>query len=274
MNLSLRAVAAVFLWTAVVAAWSFSEGSIAITQKSSTLETRSFSIDDVNTEPLVLPQTAAIRLRFLVNSESEETVAKPHQVYAILYDPASGLETAFPADVRDGGRSRLEIDYKLIPSALLGPSKPLVLKLVVASFGDEKPLLVEIATVIPQYPEESVSSPSRFGAKPEIIHQFKPDPTFAPRSITLLVSAAIASLIILLFGLWSFIGVSPLSLSSFSSLQFLAVIVIIELIFVKYYIGSTIFSLIGQASVLAPLAFFSGRNALRDLQTRRLAGKW
>ncbi|KAK9314652.1 hypothetical protein V1524DRAFT_447818 [Lipomyces starkeyi] len=265
-----------------VSAWTFSNATLAINERSGTLETRPFSMSVPLPEIMPLPSSALARLRFTVRSDlTPDTNNKPHQAYAIIEDPVTKLESSFAVDVRENGRARVDIDYKMIPTALLGANnKPLTLTIVLASFGTESPLKVEIGQIQPVFNGLAPAGPIRFGPKPEIIHIFRPDPKFVSSTVSLFFSAIIVFVAIVLICSWSYLGVMPsmlltaLGSSPLGHLGFFTSIVAIEIAFFNYYVGSTIFNLIAQVSVLAPIAFLSGSRALRELRSRRLKGEW
>ncbi|KAK9246804.1 hypothetical protein V1506DRAFT_534381 [Lipomyces tetrasporus] len=271
---------AVCVSSPLVSAWTFSNATLAINERSGTLQTHQFSVSVPLPEIVSLPSSALARLRFTVRSDlTPDTNNKPHQAYAIIEDPVTKLESSFTADVRENGRARVDIDYKTIPTALLGPNKPLTVKIVLASFGTEAPLKVEIGQILPAYNGPAPAGPIRFGSKPEIIHIFRPDPKFVSSAISLFFSAIVVTTAVALIGSWLHIGAAPsqlpkaLASSPFGHLGFFASIIAIEVAFFNYYLGSTIFKLIAQISALAPIAFLSGSRALREVRSRRLKGE-
>ncbi|KAK9335080.1 hypothetical protein V1521DRAFT_440936 [Lipomyces starkeyi] len=184
-----------------VSAWTFSNATLAINERSGTLETRPFSMSMPLPEIMSLPSSALARLRFTVRSDlTPDTNNKPHQAYAIIEDPVTKLESSFAVDVRENGRARVDIDYKMIPTALLGANKPLTLTIVLASFGTESPLKVEIGHIQPVYNGPAPAGPIRFGPKPEIIHIFRSDPKFVSSTVSLFFSAIIVFVAIVLIG--------------------------------------------------------------------------
>ncbi|KAK7205841.1 hypothetical protein BZA70DRAFT_277183 [Myxozyma melibiosi] len=195
-------LAAAGLAAPLVSAWTFKDASLSITEKAGTLQTESFSTSKKLAEAVSLPITATARFRFVIESE-EGGRSIPHQTYIQISDPSTGLETSFPADVRDNGRSRVDIEYKLIPKALLGPDKPLLCKLIIGSFGTEESLIAEIGTIVPQFKGEPSPSPLRFGPRPEIIHIFKSDPRYISESVASIVSFSVVALGVLLLGVVS-----------------------------------------------------------------------
>ncbi|KAK9451624.1 uncharacterized protein V1518DRAFT_409061 [Limtongia smithiae] len=265
--------------TSLASAWQFSESSLAILEKAGTLETQQFSMGKPIHSSVELPSSATLRIRFAVKNDDGK-VARPHQIYALLQDPDSGLETSFPADYRENGRARADIEYKVIPTALLSAKSPLVLKLIIASFGLDTPIVETVGTIIPQKTAVLASDVIRYGPKPEIFHNFGADPKFVSRSIASLFSAVVLGLCCMLLVSWAVLGVKPswllkaLKSSPFGHVGFFFSIIAIEIFFFKYYLGSTIFVLISRAGVLAPITFFSGSRALREVRARRLAGEW
>ncbi|KAK9481293.1 hypothetical protein V1514DRAFT_345614 [Lipomyces japonicus] len=263
-------------------AWNLVDGSLSIVdQRSGVLESGSFTQSrPLNTQLSLLLGTVA-RIKFSTRSEAVEAVNhKPHQAYVIVKDSSTGLETAFPAEVRDNGRGKLDIEYKTIPLALLGQNKTLDLQLVIASFGNEASIKISIGSILPQFNDVAVQSSIRYGPRPEIIHQFKPDPSFISKPIAIFFSALIIGAGFVVLGLWAYIGIKPSEIGNAVSnapigyIGFFGSIIAIEIAFFNYYLGSTIFKLIGQISIIAPIAFFTGSRALREVRERRLKGQW
>ncbi|KAK9240648.1 hypothetical protein V1525DRAFT_353148 [Lipomyces kononenkoae] len=277
----LAAYLAVCISSRLVSAWTFSNATLAINERSGTLETQPFSMTVPLPKIVSLPSSALARIRLVVRSDlTPDQNNRPHQAYASIEDPVTKLETSFPIDVRENGRGRVDIDYKMIPAALLGPSKPLTVKIILASFGKESPLKVEIGQIQPIYSGPEPVGPVRFGPKPEIIHTFRSDPKFVSPTVSILFSAIVGFATLLLIGGWLYIEVTPsklpvaLAVSPLGHFGFFASIVAIEVAFFNYYLGSTIFKLLAQVAVLAPIAFLSGSRALREVRRRRLRGQW
>ncbi|KAK9369961.1 hypothetical protein V1509DRAFT_618095 [Lipomyces kononenkoae] len=265
----------------LASAWTFSNATLAINERSGNLETHPFSITAALPKIVSLPTSALARIRLVVQSDlTPDQNNKPHQAYASIEDPVTKLETSFPIDVRENGRGRVDIDYKMIPTALLGPSKPLTVNIVLASFGKGSPLKVEIGQIQPAHSGPALAAPVRFGPKPEVIHIFRPDPKFVSPAVAILFSAIVGFVALLLIGSWLCIGVTPSKLSTalaaspLGHFGFFTSIVAIEVAFFNYYLGSTIFKLIAQVAVLASIAFLSGSRALREVRHRRLKGEW
>lgn len=147
-----------------------------------------------------------------------------------------------------------------------------------------EPLLIKISDNISiaskmHYPLEA--APKRFGVKPEIHHIFRPDPRQVNAAFaSILVLFVVISTILFLLSAWTFfVGVDLANLgpamkaSGFAHAAFLVSIGAIELVFFKYYKGTSIFDTIKSLAIIAPASVYFGSRALREVKARRLTGK-
>ncbi|KAK9472547.1 uncharacterized protein V1510DRAFT_445237 [Dipodascopsis tothii] len=270
MRLSIVAVVAAAIAAVPAAAWSFKDGSIAVVERAGTLSTAEFSAASA-AGVIRVPTGATARVKFDVVG------GVPHQAFVLVSDAVSGLQTVVVADVRGNGRARADIDAKTVPAPLL-TGRPLNVELVLASFGADAPLRVPVGSVV--LPAVDSPAPVRYAAQPEIHHTFRPAPRTAPRSITLLFCAAVGAALLGLFVSWAALGLAPNNLaaaakaSPFGHLGFLSALVLLESAFFRFYVGDSVFKLLGSTCVLAPILFVCGSRALREVRTRRLAGLW
>lgn len=209
-------------------------------------------------EPFVLTDSGSIEVRFLV-----EPV--PHQAMVVLANDA-GLEKAYFARVSSSGVAKVDIAHANIPPALQRLAL-LKLHLVVADFDDPEPYFAEIGTVHPpwmEFAENLEAELALHSPLPEILHQFKTEPTTVPAPVALVFAGLVAVLTLWLFGTWASIGFKAGLVSSYTP-AFLLAVVAFEVLFIRYYLGTSIFTTLQHAGLLAIPTVFVGLRVLRTL---------
>lgn len=48
-------------------------------------------------------------LKILLTVKEDKKVKRPHQVFLLLEDPSSGLDTSFPLSVKENGKAKVEL---------------------------------------------------------------------------------------------------------------------------------------------------------------------
>ncbi|KAK9454879.1 Dolichyl-diphosphooligosaccharide--protein glycosyltransferase subunit Swp1 [Dipodascopsis uninucleata] len=261
-------------------AWSLKESVISVNERGTVLETASFTSSEPVVQILSVPSGATVRVKFHIQSDLAKASSKPHQSYVLLEDNITGLETVFTGEVRDNGIGKIDIENKMIPSALLSSGNPLDVTMVLGSFGEEPGLKVKIGSILPKTSSAIPALPLRYGPKPNIFHTFRSDPTFVATPIAMFFSFIVVVCLVILFVTWFFLGASTSAyvdavavepLGHFGSLFSLFSI---ELMFFYYYKGESIFTLMSQLAVLVPIGLFCGKRALNEIRNRRQVGKW
>lgn len=226
-----------------------------------------------------------------------ETEKRAHQSVAILSSEKLGLDISYPAQVKVSGKGKLTIPYKNIPEVFLSSSTgDLKLELAIGNFGTEEESSTEDEDTV-KITQESVDSvlltitdhlriqspvprqsPYRFGAKPEIHHQFRGDPRQVNRIFAAVFAAGIMFSANLLFNAWTLIakvdmqGLSPaFSSHGIAHAGFLGSVIAIEFVFFRYYKGTSIFETLGSLALAGPLCVVFGSRALREVKSRREA---
>ena len=155
-------------------------------------------------------------LKVLLTVKEDRKAKQPHQVFLLVQDTVTRLDTSFALSVKDNGKAKVELvrismqeplriglltpsafqTQKDIPAQLLTSSAPLSISLVIASFGSSKPYhshAFDLSILDPTPPPPSSEIPLRYGKLLEIHHTFKSDPTSPPKIITMLFTAAVIS---------------------------------------------------------------------------------
>jgi len=179
-------------------------------------------------------------------------------------------------------RLTLQQKHGVIPSQLLISPSPLKASLIIASFGSSTPYKAHVfdldVTQDPNYTPPTVEKPLRYGALPEIHHQFRDDPRSPPKIITLVFLAAVLACLPALFIVWGGIGANvnhlgqAMQQAPIAHTLFFGSIVAMEGVFFMYYSSWNLFQTLPVAGTVALVAFVSGTKALREVQGRRLAG--
>ncbi|ODQ67586.1 hypothetical protein NADFUDRAFT_40735 [Nadsonia fulvescens var. elongata DSM 6958] len=274
--------------------WSITDASLSIGPRTEQLDTSSKTIRD----ELRLGLDSNIKLSY--NTLLGESKSRAHQNMVLLRDSTTGLETTFIVHAKPSGKSKILISSKSIPSALKN-GNPLDLELIIGSFSkneivesenetkteednrvnsdvvkDSIPFRLKIASNIVIDNESEPSAPVRFGPKPIITHQFRASPRTVSPFISGLFSIAAASLVVVLLGVWfSVVGVNAkqflpaFSESPIGHVSFWITIIGFEIVWIKYFIGMSIFDALGYSALLAPLGVVGGVRALKEIRSRR-----
>lgn len=125
------------------------------------------------------------------------------------------------------------------------------------------------------------TKPQRFGVKPEIKHIFRSPPQTLNAYLAAIITGGVVASISILLGAWYWFvgadlaGLGPaLKENALSNIGFIVTIGALELTFFKYYRGVSIFETMGSIAIVAPSSLYFGSKTLRDVQARRIAGKF
>ncbi|KAH8428535.1 putative oligosaccharyltransferase subunit ribophorin II [Aspergillus melleus] len=264
------------------ASWGFTDATVSVHTKGAGVG--SGSKDDIPdnkalTKPISLG--GADTLKVTLTTQEGRSAKRAHQVFLLLQDPETGLDISYPFNVKENGKSRLELTQKDLPVQFLSVSEPVDARFLVGSFGSSEayngaafPLLV---THDPDVPVPTVET-SRYGKLPEIHHIFKSDPQSPPVVITLAFVGTVLAAFPVLAVLWLFLGANvshlPTALKSapLPHAVFLGSLVGLEGIFFLYYTSWNLFQILPAVAAVGTVAFISGSRALGEVQGRRLAG--
>lgn len=256
------------LWLAVlssVCAYAITGGSVALNDK------KLFSVDPASTDVRrVAIDSEKDVLSFAVNLDA---VSKPHQLVLTLSDGAGLVHPVFAS--YDGSKATARVAVHRLPASLKMVERIFV-SLVAASAGEpnlNEPL-VELVPTDEFRLSVEYKKPVRLGALPEIHHIFREDPATVNAFFPVVFSAAAGALLVALFGAWA----SVLGGSAFGAKQaavwksgFLATITLVEVTFVKYYLGATIFTTLFHVFLLGGPCFFFFSRALSAMARVRSA---
>lgn len=202
--------------------------------------------------------------------------SKAHQNTVLLTDPATGVSMSYTAKVRANGNAKATIGNKNIPQALRGV--PLTISAVVGSFGDDKPARVEVASNVVVARAGEYKRPERFEALPEIKHVFRAPPRTVNSVIAVGCAGVVAFLLVSVLGVFASNGLGSVtkafSDSPVGHAGLVGSLVAYEVVFIMYYLGSSIFTTLAAVGAVTPIAIYTGSRALRELRARRIAGQF
>ncbi|KAK6347315.1 hypothetical protein TWF696_007386 [Orbilia brochopaga] len=266
---------------AAVPSWTFADATLQISQKGAEAGPKQQFTPKV---PISGVQNlkSTDTLKILLTAKEGNTAKRPHQLFLLIKDPETNLESFLAFDAKESGKARLDLAQKDIPTALLtAPS--LTLTIAIASFGQSSPLSVEIATIAPVLDAAAKKAlpapPLKYGKLPEIHHIFRGEPRSPPKIISLVFLGGVLACLPALFVAWFTLSANlshlpkSLAASPIAHPLFFASLVALEGVFFAYYTSINIFQTLAAAAIIAPVALISGSRALREVRARRLNGE-
>ncbi|BCR83489.1 putative oligosaccharyltransferase subunit ribophorin II [Aspergillus chevalieri] len=262
--------------------WGYTDATVSVQTKGAGVGS-GFKQEIPDNKPLATPVSLGSldTLRVTLTAQEGRSPKRAHQVFLLLNDPETGLDISYPFNVKDNGKSRVDLTQKDLPIQFLSLSQPVDARLLIGSFGTSEaynePAFQLLITRNPDEPVPTVEV-SRYGKLPEIHHIFKEDPKNPPIAVTLGFLGVTLTAIPILAGVWLFLGVNlnhlPTALKSapVPHAVFLGSLISIEGIFFLYYTSWNIFQLLPAVAAAGAVAFVSGSRALGEVQGRRLAG--
>ncbi|KAL8277029.1 hypothetical protein RQP46_010563 [Phenoliferia psychrophenolica] len=229
-------------------------------------------------ESTTLSDGDVLKLAFAVTEAG--VPVQPHQAMLLWTCPTTNQQVLSTVKVRKGGKGRYELDLSRAPSTLLSLPSPLSLSLLIGTFASPSALSLPLGSFSfsPSLTSSLPAEPSppagweteRFSLMPEI--------TWTEREKEKTVGSfkAILGTVVVLAPWTIFLGVIaslslPVSISSPSSLAFLASLFSFEALLATYWRSDTM-KLIPTLPVFALIALataLSGRRALGVLKVRR-----
>ncbi|KAJ5774079.1 hypothetical protein N7457_008975 [Penicillium paradoxum] len=275
-------LAAAALPGAAATAWGFTDATVAVQTKGAGVN-GGFKEQFAASKPLSKPVSlaGADTIRVTLTTQEGSSPKRPDQAFLLLKDAQTGLDISYPFNVKENGKSRVELTQKDLPVQFLSLSTPVDARVVIGGFGSSKAYdSTAFKLSIDRNPGEAVPTveAERYGKKPEIHHIFKESASSPPIVITLAFVAMVGAAIPALAGLWFFLGANVSHLpSAFKSAPlphavFLGSLIAIEGIFFLYYTSWNLFQVLPAVTVVGAVAFVSGSRALGEVQGRRLAG--
>lgn len=199
--------------------------------------------------------------------------AAPHQL-AFVYTNKKGLDHTVYASFKHG-QALLDQQIKKIPDVLKLEDRIFVSIVVADSNPNEKNFVQDVLELVPS--EELKSSlkyeaPARLGPLPEIHHQFGGEQATVFAVIPILFIGVAGYLVLLLLKTWNDMyteGSFAARDGSNWKVGYLVVLGFLELTFVSYYLGSSIFLTIFKVALVAGPFLFFGSRALTTLAKQR-----
>ncbi|KAE8158975.1 Oligosaccharyltransferase subunit Ribophorin II-domain-containing protein [Aspergillus tamarii] len=260
--------------TAAASAWGFTDATVSVQTKGAGVGSglkENIPDNKALTKPVSLG--SADTLKVTLTAREGSSGKRAHQVFLLLQDPETGLDISYPFDVKENGKSRVELTQKDLPVQFLSLAEPLDAKLLIGSFGSAEAYNgAAFKLAVTRNPDQPVPTVevSRYGKLPEIHHIFKEDPRSPPIVITLAFVAMVLGTLPVLAGVWLFLGANvchlpkALKASPVSHGVFLGSLLSIEGIFFLYYQSWTLFQILPAVAVAGTVAFISGSRALES----------
>ncbi|KAL8338646.1 hypothetical protein RB601_006273 [Gaeumannomyces tritici] len=268
--------------TQAATAWTFDDASVSVSAKKGGDPVKE-KLSAMSPLSKSLRLGSADSLKVILTTKDGGKAKRPHQAFVLLQEPETGLEAPFPFTVKENGKAVVQIAHKDVPQQLLKSSKPVRASIVIGSFGSAQGVVAPVFEVeLAQdaaVPAAEADAPVRYAKKPKIHHVFRDDPRSPPKIVSLVFAAAVAATVPILFISWSLLGANlnhlqkALGASPVSHATFFGSILAMEGIFFLYYSGWTLFQVLPLIGVVSAVTFLSGKNALGEVQSRRLAGE-
>lgn len=254
-------------------AYSISEGSITIGEDK-------VDIGEFNTAQLQQLSLESVNDNIEIELElADFGSSRPHQLVINL--GLGDLYTSFVPKLR-GTSVLLTIPTTKIPQ-VLKTKDYLELEVIAASYDASRNFIRKLGVHIVLSEELKNSSTyvkkSTVGIKPEIHHVFKTDPTTVNAIIPIVFIGGAIGLFLVLVGSWAtFIGKDLFSLKVagvqlFINVTFLVSLLSMEVTFVKYYLGQSIFTTLYYSAGFGLLSVIFGSRTLKWLSKNRRIGR-
>lgn len=263
-------------------AWTFDDASVIVTAKKGGEPVKE-KLSATSPLSKSLHLGSADSLKIALTAKDGGKTKRPHQAFILLQEPETGLEAPFPFTLRENGKAVVQIAHKDVPVQLLKSTKPIRASVVIGSFGSAQGIVapvfdVELAQDAAAPPAES-DAPVRYAKKPEIHHIFRADPRSPPKIVSLVFATAVVATVPVLLVSWSLLGANlnhlpkAFGAAPVAHATFFGSILAMEGVFLFYYSGWTLFRVLPLILLVSVVTFLSGKNALGEVQGRRLAGE-
>lgn len=263
---------------ASVLAYRIVEGSVSVGDDN--IEIGEFNAQVIRQLPIGPKDKIEVSLKI------DELTKKPHQSL-ITVGTGNGLEYSVVPQVSFAANSiKASIPVTQFPPSIKAQDI-LFLRIILADKNNaDGNLLQSIVELIPTSDlhasiPSSYKKAERIGIKPEIHHIFKSDPSTINPFIPVVFIFGVITLFLGLIIAWAtsigndlfnhFSDISGIQL--IYDLSFLSCLVGYEITFVKYYLGSSIFTTMFYAAVLGGPSVYFGSRVFRDLAKFRKIGK-
>ncbi|QSL66473.1 hypothetical protein MERGE_000853 [Pneumocystis wakefieldiae] len=268
----------ILLWAPFISgkqAWNIDSIKVEISSNLPGVSARKYVVSEESTQLWSLGSSDTLSLSFNVKKGSH--LSQPHQSMLLVGHPEREVENVLVVPVEPNGKAHLKLNHKRIPLSLLFSDKPLLLTLVIGSFGDTTPLLYklgELQIIDISNEHEIPASPIRYGPLSEISHTFSPRKEDCSKVLSLVFSGAILVAFIKLFKKLkntsfetSFFSI--LRQNSFSCFLFFFLLLSIEFLFYLYWTSIRLLQTLVGILIMSPFLFVSGRRTLSEIQRKR-----
>ncbi|KAH3664007.1 hypothetical protein OGAPHI_004721 [Ogataea philodendri] len=216
-------------------------------------------------------ESKRIELEFDMTVGGNPVSSPPQQVSVVL--TGDGVDSYHYPTVK-GAEAKLTVPVAKL-SPFIKQSPEIVVSVLTGDPDTEKNYFEPVGKL--QAGLSARSRPARFGAKEEIVHQFGGLPKHVNPVISIIFIGGVVALTVGLFAGWT--GVKAVNFDNLGKLpagftvQFLATLALIELIFVDYFLEASIFTTIFRTFVVGVVSVYLGSKVLRALHGLREAGK-
>lgn len=267
MRFSIASVISFFVLIAISMAYSFSSYSVFLNAEEK------FTVTEASDEVhRVFLESLRDILAFAVKVEGS---SKPHQLLFLLSN-GEGLDHAvIPTFDAKSRIASTKIPMNKIPNSLKAQERIFVSVVAADSSEEEQNAVQPIVELVPSDDFKAAftyEEPARLGAKPEIHHIFNSEQATVNPIIPVAFSVVAVALLFVLFRTWA----NTLGTSLFGALEgssfktgLLVVLASFELTFIKYYLGTTIFTTLFHVAILSVPALIVGSKALSQLAKLR-----
>ncbi|KAJ9362269.1 putative oligosaccharyltransferase subunit ribophorin II [Paecilomyces variotii] len=281
-SMRLLLLASTFLPAYAATTWGFTDATVAVQAKGAGIGNE-FKEKISENKPLSKPVSlgGSDTLKVALTVQEGGSAKRPHQAFLLLTDPNTGLDISYPFNVKETGKSKLELTQKDVPYQLLKSTQPIDASIVIGSFGSSKGYRGEAFKLAidrdVNVPLPATGAP-KYGKLAEIHHIFKPDPKNPPVIMTLVFVGAVLATLPVLAAIWIYLGANlnhlPAAVKSapVPHALFVGSIVGLEGIFFLYYVSWNLFQMLPAAVAVGLVTFLSGSRALSEVYERRLKG--
>ncbi|KAL2755814.1 hypothetical protein ACRALDRAFT_2042089 [Sodiomyces alcalophilus JCM 7366] len=263
--------------------WGFDDATVSLISRTKDVQLKEqFGVAAPLERAVTLGSKDTIKV--VLTAKEDKTAKRPHQAFLVVKEPESGLEAPFPLKLKENGKGIVEINQRDLPLQLYIADTPLSASIVIGSFGSATPVdapafNIEVERDVGDFTAKTYQPPLRYGKRPVQGYKFN-DPLKSPQAAVSLffTLAVLATAPALIYG-WHIFGANldhapkAFSTAPVAHAVFFGSIVAMEGVFLIYYAGWKLFTILPMVAPVAIVAFVSGRKALGEVQSRRIAGE-
>ncbi|KAF8631331.1 hypothetical protein AX15_002450 [Amanita polypyramis BW_CC] len=248
---------------------------VTTTGSSTPLRSESLSVTQKTARPITLNTNDTLKLTFQVLDKETSKGVQPHQTFLRFYDARSGEEGIQPIRVTNSGKAKFELNMAKPPSSLPPTStEPLQVTLIIGT-PKYSPISANLFDlhVPPSQPAPAHPDEATFHPLPEIQHVFHPEQKLPPRFISAFFALLVLAPWAILLGLWIKYAPAPKRLFSPHILPFIATLGAFEALLFWYWVALKLGDVLFYSAILGLVTFFTGKHALANIASQRLAHK-